>query len=69
MFPDAVILTRCHTDKTKHKAAADIVVTLNSDQHERIVEALQGARSRVVLAGHPFIPEVNVGPVTRDGPL
>lgn len=67
MFPEAIILTRCHSDKTKHKAAADVVVTLNPDQHERVVEALRYAPSHVVLAGHPFMPETTIGPVTGDG--
>jgi hypothetical protein len=43
LFPAAVIMTRCHTDKTTRKRNADIVVTLNPEQHERVTRELVGS--------------------------
>lgn len=55
MFPDTVIMTRCHSDKTKRKRDADIVVTLNPDQHVRVTAELEGSRARTFMLGHPFM--------------
>src|SRR5262249_22378595 len=57
MFPDAIIMTRCHSDKTKRKRDADIVVTLNPEQHARVTRELEGSRARTFLLGHPFMME------------
>ncbi len=58
-FPNAVLVTPCHTDKTKHKAGADLVVTMNDVQHEAVVAALP--RTRVRLLGNPFTPSPSQG--------
>lgn len=55
LFPDAVIVAPCHSDKTKHKSGADIVVTLNRAQHLRVAEALPLVRVREL--GNPFVPD------------
>ena len=52
MFPSAILMTRCHSDKTKRKHGADIVVTLNPDQHERYTESQVSPRERSCLATH-----------------
>ncbi|UPT64448.1 MAG: glycosyltransferase family 4 protein [Hyphomonadaceae bacterium JAD_PAG50586_4] len=57
MFPRAVIMTRCHSDNFKHKARADLVVTLNEDQQVRAQAALP--RTRVRMFGNPFVPNVH----------
>jgi glycosyltransferase involved in cell wall biosynthesis len=57
MFPNAVQTTRCHSDNTKHKRAADLVVTLNSAQQDLVEKALPGQRVR--LFGNPFAPPPN----------
>jgi glycosyltransferase involved in cell wall biosynthesis len=54
MFPNAVQTTRCHSDNTKHKRGAELVVTLNSAQQELVEKALPGQRVR--LFGNPFVP-------------
>ncbi|MGH8646926.1 MAG: glycosyltransferase [Gammaproteobacteria bacterium] len=69
LFPNAVILTRCHSDKTKRKRDADIVVTLNPDQHDRVTRELAGSRARTFMLGHPFVMQPPPKPVTDDGPL
>lgn len=69
MFPDCVLMTRCHSDKTKHKRGADVVVTLNPEQHERVTRELAGSRARTFMFGHPFVMETAPEPVSADGPL
>jgi glycosyltransferase involved in cell wall biosynthesis len=67
MFPRAVAMTRCHSDKTERKRIADIVVTLNPDQQERVAHELAGSGPRVLMLGNPFAmqpPEV-----ATNGPL
>lgn len=54
MFPNAVQTTRCHSDNTKHKRGAELVVTLNAAQQELVEKALPG--QRVCLFGNPFVP-------------
>jgi glycosyltransferase involved in cell wall biosynthesis len=67
MFPRAVAMTRCHSDNFKHKRNADLVVTLNPDQHERAQAALP--RTRVRMFGNPFVPDPTWrGPKDEDGP-
>jgi glycosyltransferase involved in cell wall biosynthesis len=69
MFPKAVIMTRCHSDKTKHKRDADIVVTLNPEQHARVTRELEGSRARTFLLGHPFMMDPPPSAAFGDGPL
>ncbi len=69
MFPRAIIMTRCHSDKTKHKRDADIVVTLNPEQHERVTRELAGSRARTFMFGHPFMMQPAPTPVAGDGAL
>lgn len=54
MFPGARIVTPCHSDKFKHKAGADLVITLNDEQHRLVQAALP--RTRVREMGNPFAP-------------
>jgi len=56
LFPETVAMTRCHTDKTKHKKCADIVITLNPDQHKDVTRKLIGTRAQTYMLGHPFVP-------------
>lgn len=53
MFPSARFVTPCHSDKFKHKKAADLVVTLNQAQHEFARAALPGVRC--ALLGNPYV--------------
>lgn len=69
MFPNAVIMTRCHSDKTKRKRDADIVVTLNPDQHARVTRALAGSRARTFMLGHPFMMDPEPAPAAGEGPV
>jgi len=67
MFPRTIVMTRCHSDNFKHKASADLVVTLNADQQQRAQAALP--RTRVRMLGNPFVPPANeLGPSRNDGP-
>lgn len=69
LLPRAVFVAPCHTDKSKHKAAADLVITLNPDQHALVSAAL--SRSRVRMLGNPFVPLTSrSAPSTADsGPV
>mgnify|MGYP001290196667 CR=1 FL=1 len=58
LLPDAVTITPCHTDKTKHKRAADLVLTLNRAQQHLVEAALPGRR--VKEFGNPFAPPPDV---------
>lgn len=67
LFPRTIVMTRCHSDNFKHKASADLVVTLNEDQQQRAQTALP--RTRVRMFGNPFVPASNEpGPSANDGP-
>lgn len=66
MFPNAVQTTRCHSDNTKHKRAAELVVTLNSAQQELVEKKLPGQRVR--LFGNPFAPPANECAPGADAP-
>lgn len=54
LFPHACMITPCHSDKFKHKARADLVVTLNPAQQALALAALPGKRIREL--GNPFAP-------------
>lgn len=54
LFPESVIIAPCHSDKTKHKRGADLVVTLNPDQHRMAQAALPSVR--ITELGNPFVP-------------
>jgi glycosyltransferase involved in cell wall biosynthesis len=69
MFPRAVMMTRCHSDKTKRKRDADIVVTLNPEQHARVTCELAGSRARTFMLGHPFVMDPPPEPVAGEGPV
>jgi glycosyltransferase involved in cell wall biosynthesis len=62
LFPDALIIAPCHSDKFRRKAGADLIVTLNAKQHELVRSGLTHAR--VALLGNPFVGE----PVAREFP-
>ena len=61
LFPEAVIVAPCHSDKTKHKRQADLVVTLNATQQQLVSAALP--RTRVAEIGNPFVPPVTRTPI------
>jgi glycosyltransferase involved in cell wall biosynthesis len=67
LFPQTVAMTRCHSDNTKHKRPADLVVTLNARQQEMVAAALPGVR--VKMFGNPFAPDAaERGPNAEDAP-
>ncbi len=67
LFPRAIVMTRCHSDNFKHKASADLVVTLNANQQQRAQAALP--RTRVRMFGNPFVPPANEpGASSDEGP-
>lgn len=67
MFPGAIATTRCHSDKTKNKKGADLVVTLNPTQDAMVRRELPG--QRIVMLGNPFVPAPGeLGPRDADGP-
>jgi glycosyltransferase involved in cell wall biosynthesis len=67
MFPRAVLIARCHSDKTKHKHAAHLVVTLNERQQALVQAALP--RPRVRMLGNPFAPAAGErGPSDQPSP-
>jgi glycosyltransferase involved in cell wall biosynthesis len=53
LLPDARFVTPCHSDKFKHKARADLVITLNPTQHALAQAALPD--TRVALLGNPYV--------------
>jgi len=59
MFPGAVVAAPCHSDKTKGKLLADLIITLNDAQHALAVDALAGSRARAVKLGNPFSCSAN----------
>lgn len=68
LFPRAVTVAPCHSWKAKRKRAADLVVTLNADQHDGIAEQLAGSRARPVLMGNPYVPAERPAETRRSGP-
>jgi glycosyltransferase involved in cell wall biosynthesis len=53
LFPRARFVTPCHSDKFKHKARANLVITLNATQHALAKAALPGVR--VAQLGNPYV--------------
>jgi len=53
LLPRARFVTPCHSDKFKHKARADLVVTLNAAQDAMARAALPN--TRVALLGNPYV--------------
>jgi glycosyltransferase involved in cell wall biosynthesis len=67
LFPNAVVMTRCHSDNFKHKRPAHLIVTLNEEQQQMVQAGLAGARVR--MFGNPFVPAPNdPGPRDQPGP-
>jgi glycosyltransferase involved in cell wall biosynthesis len=52
LFPQAVTVTPCHSDKMKRKHRAHLIVTLNAEQQKLATEAVPGAK--VVMLGNPY---------------
>jgi glycosyltransferase involved in cell wall biosynthesis len=68
LYPASILLTQCHSDKTKRKHNADIVLTLNPDQHEKVTRELAKSHAQTFMLGHPFsiptvVPPHNAGPI------
>lgn len=66
LFPEARLVTPCHSDKFEHKTRADLIVTLNPVQDAKARAALPQAR--VALLGNPYVappPE----PLRDNGPV
>jgi glycosyltransferase involved in cell wall biosynthesis len=55
LFRDAVTVAPCHSDKFARKKSADIVLTLNTLQHDAISAGLRGCKARAVMLGNPFV--------------
>ncbi len=65
LAPHARFVTPCHSDKFKHKEAADLVVTLNAAQHAAARATLK--RPRIAQLGNPYVADPPA-PITADGP-
>ena len=65
ILPRARFVAPCHSDKFKHKEAADVVITLNTAQHAAARAAL--AKPRVIQLGNPYVADAPP-PITADGP-
>ena len=59
LFPDAKIITPCHSDKAKHKGDADLVVTLNDRQTDIVKAQLTQTKTPVARLGNPYIPQTH----------
>lgn len=66
VFPDAALVAPCHSDKTKRKRKADLVVTLNPEQDAAARAALPGVR--VAMLGNPYAPPPRSAPVAPTAP-
>lgn len=55
LLPQARFATPCHSDKTKHKRSADLVIALNGAQRDHAVASLPGVP--VALLGNPYVAE------------
>lgn len=64
LFPEACIVTPCHSDKFRRKRPADLIVTLNPAQHELVRRGWPEAR--VALLGNPYVAPA-AEPVTGAG--
>lgn len=65
LFPNARVVTPCHSDKFKHKARADLVATLNQAQHDLARAALPGVRC--ALLGNPYVAAAATPPTGEGG--
>lgn len=66
LFPHALIVTPCHSDKFKHKSAANLVVTLNAAQHAMAQARLPNTRVR--LLGNPYVAPPAASPAGEGAP-
>lgn len=57
LFPNAKIITPCHSDKAKHKGDADLVVTLNDRQTDIVKAQLSRTSTPVARLGNPYVPQ------------
>jgi glycosyltransferase involved in cell wall biosynthesis len=55
LWPQAISVTPCHSDKFRRKRNADLVITLNPAQQQAAESALAGSRARAVLLGNPYV--------------
>ncbi|QGZ94650.1 glycosyltransferase [Terricaulis silvestris] len=66
LFPRARFATPCHSDKFKHKARTDLVITLNDTQHALVQAGLPS--TRVALLGNPYVASEPVPLATGAAP-
>lgn len=66
LWPRAVFVTPCHSDKLKRKRHADLVVALNPEQQSKARAFLDSGDADSVLLGNPFVPAPP--PQLADGP-
>lgn len=66
LFPDAGVVTPCHSDKFKHKRGATLVVTLNEAQHALARIALPDLKC--ALLGNPYVAAPNRSPTSEGRP-
>jgi glycosyltransferase involved in cell wall biosynthesis len=65
-FPDAAVVTICHSDKLKRKDDADLVIVLNEGQERAARATLKHAR--VARLGNPFVAPAPA-PLADGGPV
>lgn len=53
LFPHARVVAPCHSDKFKHKARADLVITLNAAQQSLVRAGLPN--TQVAQLGNPYV--------------
>ena len=66
LLPKARFVTPCHSDNFKHKAKADLVVTLNAAQYDLVRAGLPN--TRVALLGNPYVALQPTAPPPGDAP-
>lgn len=66
LFPHAVTVTPCHSDKMKRKHRAHLIVTLNTEQQKLAMEAVPGAR--VAMLGNPYFANPALQPTANGSP-
>jgi glycosyltransferase involved in cell wall biosynthesis len=66
LFPQAVTVTPCHSDKMKRKHRAHLIVTLNTEQQKLAMEAVPGAR--VAMLGNPYFANPALRPTANGSP-
>ena len=59
LFPDALIVAPCHSDKSKRKRDAHLVITLNPTQHSLVRNQLKGSSARIAMLGNPYVSDAN----------